>query len=510
MSGNSQVDADGGPVFLAGDTPVLTIALANQSGPITDLLTNANYSAEAVIGGPTDDRQRIAYAVLAPASDATPGGSLVATATPGTYTYTFPGPLPAAPLAPANQPFPIRPLNPAGTYTLWTWIGENLLSTQGSSHGSIVGVPYVDVGNWVQDFEFGAPGPILPRQVILKSACNSCHANLTHHDGLRMEPEQCSLCHTAGSVDGTAGPVMPLTGGPPVAVPGDPCETNGDADCSASWMLCYNPYPTRAPGGGSGAQCYIAVDPTPGPPIYFAKAVGQRGPACTSATEATDCAGLAAGWEGCFASFSSASSNLPCTSGSPSCNCYVTVDPTPGLPVDFRVFIHNIHFARLRAGYAESNNLVNPGTLVEVGATGGVDDYSQVLFPQDVRNCTMCHASTNAPCSSSAPCGVGQTCYSPDSMGVASSGTCVNTSWQFPSAMVCTTCHDSEAAFVHAATNTYPSPAGGAPLEACAACHGPNPDGTVTTTPDFSVAAVHNITSPYVPPYDRVPTTPVP
>jgi hypothetical protein len=275
-------------------------------------------------------------------------------------------------------------------------------------------------------------------------------------------------------------------------------------------LLCYNPYPTRAPSGGTGAQCYFAVDPTPGPPIYFTKAAGQKGPSCTAATATTDCVGLSAGWEGCFASFSSGTSNAPCTSGSPSCNCYVTVDPTHGLPVDFRVFIHNIHFARLRAGYAESNNLINPGTLIEVGATGGVDDYSQILFPQDVRNCTMCHASTNAPCNPSAPCGVGQTCYSPSSIGVASSGTCVNTSWQVPSAMVCTSCHDSEAAYVHAATNTTPNPAGGPPLEACAACHGPNPDGTVAATPDFSVAAVHNITTPYVPPYDRVPTTPVP
>ena len=302
MSGNNQLDADGGPVFVAGDTPTLTFTLADRNGPSTDLLTNTSYSGAVVIGGPTSDRQRIAYAVLTPASEATPGGTLAATASPGTYTYTFAGPLPAAPLAPANQPFPIRPLNPAGTYTISMWIGENLSSTTGPSLGSIAGVAYTDVANWVQDFEFGAPGPILPRQVILQSACNSCHASLTHHDGLRMEAEQCSLCHGAGSVDGAAGPVMPLSGGPLTAVAGDSCAANGDADCPASWMLCYNPYPTRAPSGGGGAQCYIAVDPTPGPPIYFAKAAGWPGPACTAATEGTDCVGLAAGWEGSKAS----------------------------------------------------------------------------------------------------------------------------------------------------------------------------------------------------------------
>jgi hypothetical protein len=171
------------------------------------------------------------------------------------------------------------------------------------------------------------------------------------------------------------------------------------------------------------------------------------------------------------------------------------------LPVDFRVFVHDIHFARLRSGYAESNDLVSPGRLMEVGPTGGVDDYSQILFPQDIRNCTACHASTNAACSSSAPCGVGQSC--------SSAGTCVNTSWQVPSAMVCTSCHDTEAAFAHVAINTYPNPQGGSAIETCGICHGPNTDPSVPLSSDFSVATVHNITSPYVPPYSREPV-PVP
>jgi hypothetical protein len=498
MTGNSQVDADGGLVFLAGDTPTLTFTLSNDAGPNTDFLTNTAYSATVVVGGPTTDRQRLAYYVLAPPSRATPGGTLTAGATPGTYSYVFPAPLPAVPQAPFDQQFPIRATNPPGTYTMWLWIAQSLTSVAGPTHGSTPGVAFKDVGNWVQDFEFGAPGPILPRQVILKSACNSCHASFAHHGGQRTETEQCSLCHTSGSVDGAVGLVAPTSG-----------NTNDCQGLPGVW-LCYVPYPTRAPTGGSGAACSMAVDPTPGPPIYFTKAVGQKGPACTAATAATDCAGVASGWEGCFQSFYSTTSNVPCNAGSLGCACYITADPIPGQPVDFAVFVHDIHFARLRAGYAESNNLVNPGLLTEVGPTGGVDDYSKILFPQDIRNCTMCHASTNAPCSPGSPCGVGQTCFSPKTIGVATTGTCVNTAWQVPSAMVCTSCHDSESAFAHVAVNTYPNPAGGPPLESCTTCHGPNPDVTVGSAPDFSVAAVHNITNPYVPPYDREPATPTP
>ncbi len=537
LSGNSQTDPDGGPVFMPGDTPTITFTLGNDAGVNTDLLTNTAYSATAVVGGPTNDRQRIAYAVLAPSTKATPGGVLTALSTPGSYSYVFPGPLPAVPLAPADQQFPIRATNQPGTYTLWLWIGETLTSGPGATGSSTTGVTFKDVADTVQNFEFGAPGPILPRQVILKSACNSCHVAFQHHGGQRTEPEECSICHTVGAVDGAAGLVMPLQGGAPVATKGVSCATNGDTDClpnaagnPAGIWLCYNPYPTRASTGGTGAACYMAVDPTPGPPIYFTNAgsvdplsgtgTGVKGPACTAATEDTDCTGLDAGWEGCFESYSTTSS-VPCSATSASCSCYVNVEPTPGQPVDFRVFIHEIHFARLRDGYAESNNLIVspfvatdnlvPPGLMEIGTSANnPDNYSEILFPQDIRNCTMCHASTNDKCSASAPCGVGQTCYSPGTIGVASSGTCVNTAWQVPSAMVCTSCHDSQAAFAHVAAMTTPNPAGGPPLEACATCHGPNPDGTVGTTPDFSVAAVHNITTPYVPPYNREPTTPMP
>ena len=105
----------------------------------------------------------------------------------------------------------------------------------------------------------------------------------------------------------------------------------------------------------------------------------------------------------------------------------------------------------------------------------------------DVRSCTNCHQSTNASCSDSSPCGYGQTC---------TSGKCANTAWQNPSARACLTCHDAADAAAHAAQNTYVPPSG-PPVESCPVCHGP---GAL-----IEVATVHNITSPFVPPYAREP-----
>jgi hypothetical protein len=72
----------------------------------------------------------------------------------------------------------------------------------------------------------------------------------------------------------------------------------------------------------------------------------------------------------------------------------------------------------------------------------------------------------------------------------------VNTAWQQPSATACLSCHDADDAFGHAALNTWNSPSG--PVETCDVCHGQGAQ--------FAVDVVHNITTPYVPPYGRTPS----
>ena len=194
------------------------------------------------------------------------------------------------------------------------------------------------------------------------------------------------------------------------------------------------------------------------------RGVGSKGNACKVTA---DCGGGAAGWE-------------TCQSGT----CVIVTDPTPAQAIYFPVLIHDIHYARKRGGYAERNNLV-PGTLNVIGFNNGANDFSEVLLPQDVRNCTKCHSDAGGTCSASAPCGVGQACVG---------GTCQNQSWIEPSSVVCLSCHDDAAATGHAALMTW-TDASGNLVETCTVCHGQNDQ--------FSVAKVHQLADPYVPPYSR-------
>jgi hypothetical protein len=157
--------------------------------------------------------------------------------------------------------------------------------------------------------------------------------------------------------------------------------------------------------------------------------------------------------------------------------------------IDFQKLVHNIHFARLRGGYAEQGNLgepwatpipIPPATLNYLGFNNGLSSFQQVLSPVDVRACTNCHADSNATCSATTPCAFGQTC--------SSAGTCTNVAWLAPTARACITCHDEAADFAHAAVNTSTTTSG-QPIETCDLCHG---QGAV-----FAVDAVHNITSLY-------------
>src|SRR5439155_12530140 len=139
---------------------------------------------------------------------------------------------------------------------------------------------------------------------------------------------------------------------------------------------------------------------------------------------------------------------------------------------------HRIHFGRLLDGYAERDNLTGAGLLKIVGFSNSVLDFSEVLLPQDIRNCATCHTDSGAVCSASAPCGVGQECYG---------GKCRNRAWVQPSARVCLSCHDSAPANAHAAIMTWTDAKGNA-VESCEVCHG--------TDGDSGVVKMHNHAGP--------------
>ncbi len=126
------------------------------------------------------------------------------------------------------------------------------------------------------------------------------------------------------------------------------------------------------------------------------------------------------------------------------------------MPISRRV--HGVHYAH----YLEHSE--------EIYANATKDTFGGIIFPQDVRNCTKCHAESDT--------------------------------WkQKPSRMACLACHDSDAAKAHGRLMTDiadPSdPYGPTAVESCEVCHGEDAE--------FSPDKVHRISNPYVPPYPREP-----
>jgi OmcA/MtrC family decaheme c-type cytochrome len=121
-------------------------------------------------------------------------------------------------------------------------------------------------------------------------------------------------------------------------------------------------------------------------------------------------------------------------------------------------------------GVHQGNYLDHPE---EIYANATVDTFGHIIFPQDVRNCTKCHAETDT--------------------------------WkQNPRRIECLACHDTDAAKTHGLLMTYipdPSdPYGPKSQESCEVCHGADAA--------FSPDKVHSISNPYVPPYPRAPREP--
>jgi len=124
------------------------------------------------------------------------------------------------------------------------------------------------------------------------------------------------------------------------------------------------------------------------------------------------------------------------------------------VPISRRV--HGVHFGKY----------LNHSEEIYANA----DYFKDVIFPQDVRNCTKCHAD--------------------------------NPAWKEEAGRVpCIACHDGDEAKYHGILMTYDptddDPYGGDEIETCIICHG--------SFADFSPDKVHNISNPYKPPYPREP-----
>ena len=112
------------------------------------------------------------------------------------------------------------------------------------------------------------------------------------------------------------------------------------------------------------------------------------------------------------------------------------------------------------------------GKYLHKGNENGGGGLSEIIFPQDVRNCTKCHSDPK------------------------------NVTWNTkPSRLACLACHDATDMTTHASLMTYdPTPAdpwNGDEVETCGICHGPDSE--------ESAKNAHSIANPYVPPYPREP-----
>ena len=96
--------------------------------------------------------------------------------------------------------------------------------------------------------------------------------------------------------------------------------------------------------------------------------------------------------------------------------------------------------------------------------------FSDVIFPQDIRDCQKCHDANT-------------------------SGAWDTT----PNRLACSGCHNDAAALAHMDTMTAnfnpADPYSSDSTQSCEVCHGADAD--------FAPAKVHNIANPYVPPYPR-------
>jgi len=124
--------------------------------------------------------------------------------------------------------------------------------------------------------------------------------------------------------------------------------------------------------------------------------------------------------------------------------------------ISFQRMIHRIH---------SGENLTQDFTVFGFG--GSPNNYNEVRFPGDRRNCAKCHSSTAA--------------YTlPLPTGIAS----VTTLRDYftphgPATAACLGCHDNQDAAAHAYLNTTTFPGATIPAEACATCHGTGKDWSV-------------------------------
>jgi OmcA/MtrC family decaheme c-type cytochrome len=131
----------------------------------------------------------------------------------------------------------------------------------------------------------------------------------------------------------------------------------------------------------------------------------------------------------------------------------------PPQGIDFPVLIHRIH----KGDQAAAGDQMTP--FIVYGFGGSANDFSDVRFPGDLRDCDKCHVNNSE-----------QLPLPATRLDVQNPRAFYNP--MGPAAAACTACHTSKATAAHAQLNTSPSLG-----ESCAVCHG--------TGAEFAVDKMH-------------------
>jgi OmcA/MtrC family decaheme c-type cytochrome len=130
-----------------------------------------------------------------------------------------------------------------------------------------------------------------------------------------------------------------------------------------------------------------------------------------------------------------------------------TPDGLAERPIDFKVMIHSIH---------TGENLELSKPYVIYGFGGSVNDFSEVRYPRDRRDCLACHIdATPKTFGLPLPAGVLGTTIS---TGTTTNDDADNTR-TLPTKAVCTSCHDTQIAVDHADSRVVSG------AETCTQCH---------------------------------------
>jgi OmcA/MtrC family decaheme c-type cytochrome len=129
----------------------------------------------------------------------------------------------------------------------------------------------------------------------------------------------------------------------------------------------------------------------------------------------------------------------------------------PAESISFQRMIHRIH---------TGENLTQDFTIIGFG--GSTNNFNEVRYPGDTRNCAKCHASTAAYTLPLLQTNIASVTTLRDYFTP-----------QGPATAACLGCHDNKDAAAHAYLNTAAFPGSTIGAEACATCHGTGKDWAV-------------------------------